>query len=188
MKCDRCDNEATVHEVTVRQGAKVERHLCEACAAQQGLAAQGAIPISNLISKFSVASVPSAAPPNLCPSCRLTFSEFRQSGHLGCPDCYAAFDKSLTPLLERWHEGGSSHTGKVPKRQPVTPPRPAAPDTAPDAALALRETKAEAIRRLRKKLDEAIEAEQYETAAKLRDQLKTLEHPPGIQPPPGGEP
>ena len=190
MKCDRCDNEATVHEVTVRHGAKVERHLCEACATQQGLAAQGAIPISNLISKFSVASAPSATTPNLCPTCRLTFSEFRQSGHLGCPDCYSAFDKPLTPLLERWHEGGTSHTGKTPKRQAQTPrPTPPAAPPAPTPALSLREAKAEAIRRVRKMLEDAIAAEKYETAARLRDKLRTMEGSSEIapEPPSGGD-
>lgn len=176
MKCDHCANEATVHEVTVRHGAKVEKHLCEACAAKAGLSIQPNVPLSELMSKFLVA--PGAAGPGAqaragaCPTCRTTFAEFRQSGQLGCPDCYAAFEPQLLPLVERAHEGGVRHCGKTPARAGSSVPG-GGPKVAALAELAAR------LRALEDELKKAVTGEEYERAARLRDEMKRLADPGG---------
>lgn len=80
-----------------------------------------------------------------CPSCGLTYAKFKESGLLGCPDCYAAFEPSLGPLLERAHEGGAHHAGKKPRRlmqqvaahrQQAGAPAPAGPPAEAAAASA----------------------------------------------------
>ncbi len=178
IKCDQCDNEATVHEVTVRNGVKIEKHLCEACAAQHGIAAQPNIPLEKLMSNIWLAhqqqaTVRTPGPTRIpvCPTCHMTFTEFRQNGLMGCPDCYRAFEAHLVGLLERAHEGGSAHVGKRPKRVGGTIP-PDAPRAKPQA-----DDRAERVKAIRAKLDEAVKAEKYETAAKLRDELKKIIQP-----------
>src|SRR3954470_16461786 len=116
MKCDQCEQEATVHELRVVGGKKVERHLCERCARKQGIAAQGQpTPVSpEMLQKYMQAmqqAAPQAGSPkpavhaplikiDTCPSCGTGYLEFRQSGLLGCPECYKAFESQLGPLLE----------------------------------------------------------------------------------------
>lgn len=184
VKCDLCENEATVHEVTVRNGVKIEKHLCETCAQQSGLGIQPHVPISELMTKFLVAhgATPAPAPPApgagapgapkiaACPGCRMTFAEFRQSGLLGCPECYKTFDAQLTPLVERAHEGAVKHAGKAPRRLSGQGPH----EGVDLAALAALEQRAQRLKDLKRELDEAVASEQYERAARLRDELRKL--------------
>lgn len=171
MKCDQCDCEATVHEVTVRNGVKIEKHLCESCATSHGIAVQPTTPINELIKHYVLAHgiTPAPAVPaqkgHVCALCRTTFAEFRQHGLLGCPECYRTFEAQLGPLIERAHEGGIKHVGKLPRRQLGKPETP--------RGLSMEE-RAERLRRIRKELDSAVKTEQYELAAKLRDELKKL--------------
>lgn len=175
MKCQHCENEATVHEVTVRNGVRVERHLCESCAAQQGIPVQGQASINELISKYLMAQGPMAAGPvpkpaarpTVCPTCAMSYAEFKQSGLLGCPDCYVAFEAQLGPLIERAHGGAGQHVGKSPRREA----------RAPEAEREAMEERARRLRLIRKQLDDAVHAEQYERAAKLRDELRRLAGP-----------
>lgn len=178
-KCDHCDREATVHEVTVRNGVKIERHLCEECAHASGISIQPQKPIDELIKHFVVAQgltpvVPPAAQPpraSACPTCKTTFAEFKQHGLLGCADCYRAFEGQLLPLLERAHEGGQTHVGKLPKRTMAE----ASDEMAREAAARMAEEREQRVRMVRSELDQAVKDERYEMAAKLRDQLRKME-------------
>lgn len=91
-----------------------------------------------------------------CSNCGITFREFRKQGRLGCPQCYSVFAVELQPLLENIH-GESEHTGKFPKR-------------APDSSVRQYE-----LIRLRKELQAAVENEQYEAAAELRDRIASFD-------------
>jgi protein arginine kinase activator len=159
MKCDRCQNEATVHEVTVHKGKKVEKHLCEQCAKTDGIAIQSHPPIAEMLTKFVTSSMggeKSARGQAACAGCGLTYAEFRQTGLLGCEECYDAFEEQLGPLLERAQEGGSHHVGKTPRRG--------------GGAL----DRGKVVATLRKQLLDAIAAEHYEKAAELRDRLRSV--------------
>lgn len=178
MKCDRCENEATVHEVTIHKGKKLEKHLCESCALEDGIAVQGSnIPLGLLGTLAGASSTPAdaaAAKTTSCGQCGMTYAEFRQHGLLGCPDCYHAFEAQLVPLLERAQEGAAEHIGKTPKR----------------SVGALRRQREISI--LRKRLADALAAEQYEQAARLRDELHqagvdiTGPRRAAVKPDPGG--
>lgn len=186
MKCDRCDNESTVHEVTLKNGVKVEKHLCESCARQEGIAVSPGVPISDLITKFVVAQASGSktAPKpraQACPGCGVTFAEFRQSGLLGCAACYSAFESSLAPLIERAHEGATHHVGKTPRRAGAGSPG-AAPGGGAPAPVDAGEERARRLRQLQQQLDEAVKGEQYERAARLRDELKKMSVPGGPGP------
>ncbi|MBL0927576.1 MAG: UvrB/UvrC motif-containing protein [Phycisphaerales bacterium] len=162
-KCDRCDREATVTEVLIKHGKKVERHLCEQCAAGEGIAVQSHVNVGDLLTNFIVqqsgAGEQKAAKGVTCSGCGTSFADFKQRGLLGCPECYASMEPQLGPLIERAHEGATHHVGKTPRRSG------AAPDTR------------HRIAALRKQLQDAIDAEQYERAAALRDELRSAEAP-----------
>ncbi|MCB9838986.1 MAG: UvrB/UvrC motif-containing protein [Phycisphaeraceae bacterium] len=168
MQCDQCDNEATVHEVTVVGGKRVEKHLCESCAREQGLTVQPNEPINALLSKFimapglvqqAVTGGKSKGEPQApaCPECSMTWMEFRKSGVLGCAKCYEAFESRLAPLIERAQEGATHHVGKAPRGS---------------AGLADHQR---TLRTLRAELAEAIASEQYEHAAQIRDSISDIE-------------
>jgi protein arginine kinase activator len=186
MKCDRCNSEATVHDVLIRNGQRVERHLCERCAAAEGVAPPvGGTPesVAALLSKFvsikSGATTGQRDPSPTCGTCGLTFAQFRHDGLMGCPDCYTAFEAPLGPLLERAHEGGVHHVGKVPVRlrgglrSAARGDPPAAPATDPRPDIA--EDRSRRLAALRRRLAEAVSHERYEEAARLRDELRALE-------------
>ena len=103
---------------------------------------------------------PSPADKQVCPICQITFLEFRNSGRLGCPYDYEVFRDELMPLLENIH-GETRHSGKVPKRAP-------------------RNTQQQTtLIQLRNELKRAVAAEDYETAARLRDKIRAIEQEQG---------
>lgn len=164
MKCDLCNKPAVVHEVTVRNGQKREVHLCEEHAAESGIAMPGHQPINQLLTQFVVSQTEQQPQPtpdkavrkSTCAGCGMTFSQFRRSGVLGCAGCYDAFSDQLATLIQRAQGGATHHVGKAPKRA----------GKCLDRQLERQ--------RLIKQLDAAVDAEQYERAAKLRDMLNTL--------------
>ncbi len=158
FRCDNCTKPATIHLTEIVDGQKIEKHLCEDCAVGEGITVKANVPISQLLESFILQTTDTEqGPTQTCDVCGLTFSEFRDQGLLGCPHDYDAFEDSLIPLLERAHEGGSQHVGKVPHRAGSS------------------QKKQNAILRLRTELRGAIAAEDYERAAALRDQIKELE-------------
>jgi len=168
-KCDHCDRPATYHAVEIIKGQKIEKHLCDLHAAEDGMSIKSVhAPINQLLTNFvkasSLAEKPEATPSLdlTCPDCGMKFSEFRDKSLLGCAGCYAAFEAPLSSLLERAHEGGSHHVGKVPRR-----------------GGGASEQRQLLITRTRKRLNDAIEAEDYELAARLRDDLADLESDSG---------
>lgn len=164
LKCDNCNKPATVHLTEIRNGKKIEKHLCEQCAAQnEGVPVKGHTPINELLTNFVMAHSGLQQQKELgttCEACGITWAEFRQGGLFGCANDYTLFEKDLTPLLQRAHEGATHHVGKVPTRRGGTGvPMKRQVDLA----------------KLRKELQRAVEAEDYERAAKLRDQIKQAE-------------
>jgi protein arginine kinase activator len=91
-----------------------------------------------------------------CPVCGITFLEFRKQGRLGCPHDYVCFGAELEPLLLNIH-GETRHVGKVPKR---------------GANNAEQQTQLIVLRR---QMKEAVTAEDYERASKLRDEIRSIE-------------
>lgn len=169
MKCDKCDKEAVVHEIVPSGGKLVEKHLCVEHAGEAGIeTSHQQIPVHEL---FKIALAPVGAPSRqilACRNCGMSYSEFQKAGLLGCRDCYRAFEARLGPLLERAHEGAVHHVGKVPQRALSSHREESQGDhptplPAPDRA-----------RLLRARLEQAVRKEDYEQAAKLRDELSEL--------------
>lgn len=164
MRCERCGtNEATMHVTQVVQNESRLLHLCQACAGELGFAGPSApanFPLGDFLAQLgeepSRAGEPTA---EACAFCGLTFSDFRETGRLGCPHCYSAFEAHLRGLLRRIH-GATQHLGKV-----YLPPDPGQSE---------REKRLEALRR---RLERAVDAEDFERAAQLRDQIRSMESP-----------
>ncbi|MBK7404436.1 MAG: UvrB/UvrC motif-containing protein [Phycisphaerales bacterium] len=188
MKCEQCENEATVHELIVSGGVPVERHLCEACAHSLGIVSTGPTPVTEFLVKIAQAGAAQtaarqSAATDACPGCGTTFAEFKQTGRLGCAECYRAFEQQLTPILDRAHQGATHHVGKVPARM-LRGEGDADDLRARAAAIAAAEARAEEIRRLRDDLERAVKNEAYERAAEVRDRLRRLQT--GASNPEGG--
>ncbi|HEX4123651.1 MAG TPA: UvrB/UvrC motif-containing protein [Tepidisphaeraceae bacterium] len=163
MKCDNCNKNATVHLTEIKAGKKIEKHLCEQCAAQnEGLPVKSHMPINELLTNFVLAHSGMQKEAGAgCEHCGLTWTEFRQSGMLGCPHDYQVFEKDLAPLLEKAHgKSATHHIGKVPARR---------------GGSGVPMKRQVDLAKLRKELAKVVEAEDYERAAKLRDQIREAE-------------
>ncbi|MCC7146664.1 MAG: UvrB/UvrC motif-containing protein [Phycisphaeraceae bacterium] len=157
-KCDKCDQPATHHMVEISGGKKVERHLCDAHAAEEGLVKAVNTPINQLLTNLvKLHSGVSPQEDMVCEHCGMTFSQFREQRLLGCPNCYRAMEAGLGPLLEQAHGGATHHVGKVPRRGGGA------------------EERQNLILRMRKRLEEAVGEEDYELAARLRDEIRRFE-------------
>lgn len=164
--CDHCDKPAVVHNTAIVNGVMHEAHLCEEHAQAVGIQLPASPAIGKLIAQFTVAA-PARARGPVCARCGMTYAEHRQHGVLGCGDCYEAFGKTLSVVLERAHGCEAQHVGKAPPRVADAHQRTAM------------------LKQLLQDLEEAVRAEQYERAARLRDQMKELR--PGAGAPAAGE-
>jgi protein arginine kinase activator len=155
MKCQRCPKQATLHITEVLGEDKFEEvHLCEDCAKKylyepQKKNAKGGDVLSEPAEIDDIGA-------KQCEVCGLKFVEFRNHGRLGCAHDYDAFKEELLPLLESVH-GDTKHTGKAPRRLP----------RAKAGQLELTQ--------MRRKLQQFVNDENYEEAARIRDRIRELE-------------
>lgn len=160
MLCDDCKvNEAIIHFTNIVENQMVHVHLCESCAAAKGLEPSGTpgnLPLTDFLAQVGKGGldVTGVAP---CAYCGLRLEDFKKTGRLGCSHCYVSFEANLRALLRRLH-GNTQHVGKV-----YLPP---------DPTLAEQQ---ERLAGLRRKLDKAVESEDFERAAQIRDMIRTLE-------------
>lgn len=163
MVCDNCGStDAVVHLTQIVNNQMSTHRLCEKCAAAKGLETApepAAFPLTDLLAQMGKETSPEAEPSaeQQCSFCGLTFKDFRDTGRLGCPHCYETYATHLQRLLRRVH-GGTQHVGKV-----YLPPDPSASEL---------ERRLEGLRR---KLNRAVESEDFERAAELRDEIRSLE-------------
>jgi protein arginine kinase activator len=165
MKCQRCPKPATFHITDIERGKPKEFHFCDEHARQHlspSTEAGEKAEISSLAEKLSQGTLEApremtSVEKQVCPVCQMSFQEFRNTGRLGCPYDYEVFRDELMPLLENIHEE-TRHTGKFPRRAPRDP---------------VRQTE---LIQLRNEQKRAIAAEDYETAARIRDKIKSIEN------------
>lgn len=186
MLCEKCkQREATVHRQAIVNGVSHSEHLCNECAAKEGkgwmndfdpffnndfFSGNG---LSNWFQPFFQSMGVTAPSKQLnqvgaCPHCGMTWEDFQKNGLLGCSECYNHFADVLPPLLRRLH-GQSEHIGKKPYNsapavKPQTPPPAPHEDKAPQTEL----------EKLQQQMREAIDSENFEEAARLRDEIKAL--------------
>ena len=164
MICDDCkEKPASVHITQINNNQKTEKHLCELCAQKSGeinfSAGANFSGVQDLLK--GMFSQGNANPPcnkiaPVCPNCGMTYCDFGRNGKIGCSICFTTFGEQFEPLLRRIH-GSSRHTGKIPKRT--------------GGKLALKQK----LRQLRRDLEGFVNREEYEQAARVRDEIKTFE-------------
>ena len=168
MLCDNCkERDAIINLTQVEHDSKVTLHLCEQCAQQKGVETGGAIlksPLGNFLGAVvkgagAGALVPASGDGLRCPACGSTLRDFRDSGRLGCDQCYISFDAHLRDLLRRLH-GSSQHVGEH-----YEAPGTRGADADPRSRLL----------ELKAQLRRAVEGENFELAAELRDRIRVLE-------------
>jgi protein arginine kinase activator len=161
MLCDSCkERDAVVHLTQIVENEVTQVHLCERCAAERGVETTVAMPkhpLGDFLQAVQQQLVTAPAETGRCAFCSSTLKDFRSSGRLGCARCYATFEGSLRELLRRVH-GNSRHAGR----------RYELPAPALDEQLTV-------LGELRERLRRAIETEQFELAADLRDRIRVLE-------------
>ncbi|MBQ3046141.1 MAG: UvrB/UvrC motif-containing protein [Clostridia bacterium] len=165
MLCQNCGkNEATTHIKQIINGDMAESHLCSECASHLGYSDMFSgfgLNLSELFGGFlgdTKPSVSSGKSPR-CPKCGSSFDEIVHSGKVGCADCYRTFYDRLLPSIQRIH-GKIKHSGKtaaVASAQPKV------------------ETTAEKIEKLKSAMNDAVAKQDFENAAKIRDEIKALE-------------
>ena len=164
MQCQICKkNDATIHLTEITDGIRTEMHVCELCAQEEGIAVKSQVPINELLNSL-LAVQPAdeelfgdSEQKLSCPQCGFTWERFRKEGLLGCPHDYEVFEKVLLPIIEKAHGHKTTHCGKVPSKTP---------------AKTKRQIK---LLTLRQQLEAAVQNEDYELAAKLRDKIVNSE-------------
>ena len=167
-KCERCNkNQANVHIVKVFGGIKKELDVCEKCAKELGEFNLNSILdventfslniLSGLVDYFnnnqqsSVVKITDSE----CPKCKTTYAEFKNTGFLGCDECYKQFSKILAIFIKRV-QNGTEHNGKIPAR-------------CGEKVIKMKE-----LNDLKDKLQKYVLSEEYEKAAEVRDLIKQL--------------
>ena len=163
MLCQNCGKyEATTHVKRIVNGETAEAHLCSECANALGYTdVFGGFTntFSDLLGSFfgEPSTVGALSSKMLrCEKCGSTFNDIVRSGKIGCADCYKTFYDKLLPSLQRLH-GKTRHEGKTPKAVKIEV-----------------DTKESKIGTLQQELNDAVTVQDFEKAAKLRDEINKL--------------
>src|SRR5579871_1202354 len=159
MLCCICkEKEATVH-LTQITGDKMQKvDLCEECAKHKGVNDPAGFSLADLLLGLGASQELEQASGGVevkCPKCGFTQADFKKAGRLGCSECYNTFAEGLEGLLKTMHKG-THHVGKVPH------------------SLQQNKELTERLKALQKKLAKAIEEENFEQAALLRDEIRQM--------------
>ena len=166
MNCQNCNERpAVIHLTQIVNNSVTTLHLCDVCAEEKGVqtgATATKFPLSDFLAsmgKGAAAHLPATDERTGCETCGATLGDFRDTGRLGCPSCYDSFYEHLRDLLRRLH-GSSKHMGERYEGE---------------AAVPATDSPAGAMDDLRIQLRDAIQSEQFELAAQLRDRIKAME-------------
>ena len=164
MLCQNCGkNEATTHIKQIVNGDMAESHLCSNCAAHLGYSdvfSGFGLNLSEIFGGLLGDMMPtlSAGKSHRCAKCGAAFDDIVREGKVGCAECYRTFYDKLLPSIQRIH-GKIRHSGKA---------STAAPEKVKE------ETLEEKIEKLQLEMNKAVEQQEFETAAKIRDEIKAL--------------
>jgi protein arginine kinase activator len=173
MICQECNQRpAALHFTKIINGEKTEVNLCEKCAQEKGemfmINGGSGFTFNNLLAGLlNIDTTVQKQKQNQntfhqeevlqCNKCSMTFPQFIKVGRFGCAHCYETFKEQLPPVFRRLHSGNWSHSGKIPKRI--------------GGGIHLKKQ----VENLKSELKELIQQEEFEKAAKIRDEIRTLE-------------
>jgi len=172
MNCDSCHNEnATIYLTQLVEGKMQKVNLCEHCAEEKGVTDPTGFALADLLEGVGTESTSEsaviAADDEKCDYCGFTQADFKKTGRFGCSRCYQVFRSGLDNLLDAMHRN-TEHHGKTPVHFVDT--------------VSVEEKGGESlagISDLKVMLEEAVEIEDYEEAARLRDSIARLEESAG---------
>ena len=157
MICNICGtHESTIHLTEIINNQMIEVHLCEECAQQKGTDFKTHFNFGDLLaglSEFGKTEQDAAGPQVKCSECGMTYDDFTKSGRLGCSHCYTVLSKMLMPLIKRVQRS-THHLGKKPSK--IDPSTRTSHD----------------LRLLQERLRKCVQDEEFEEAARLRDEIK----------------
>ena len=168
MQCDVCHTKkAEVFLTQIVEGKMQKVNLCQDCSKDRGVEDPTGFALTELLAGLGTsvetekpasgqaAGEGPASPVQKCPVCGFTQADFKKTGRLGCSECYHTFAESLGNLLKAMHKG-TNHTGKMPER------------------IWRQHELSERMKNLESDLQKAVQNEDYENAAQLRDQIRRL--------------
>lgn len=165
MKCDFCDQKATVYLTQLIDGTMKKISLCEPCAKERGVTDPTGFSLADLLlgGTLTTPALALSAKKSMhgtsqraCPTCGFTLDDLIRVRRFGCADCYTTFSAEVAQMLRGMHQG-LSHVGKVPE------------------GLMARKYQEQRLKDLQDRLDQAVAHESYEEAADLRDEIRSLE-------------
>lgn len=166
MICDKCHKNKACHSLLEpTNNGMVKYYLCDSCAERLNLlnSNQNTISLNNFLDEIFQSKdnkkldVPYETTNNLiCSHCQSSYTDFVNTGKLGCPHCYQSFFTDLKPLLRQIH-GSITHVGKIPHHT--------------QNKLSLKQE----IAKLQEQIQICINTEEFEQAAIIRDRIKTLQ-------------
>jgi len=167
MKCSICHyNEASIYIEQNINGISRKYQMCGECAAKSDITGPvnfvdtgqnvSAIHSFWFAPEGSAISKKSQSMPKICQSCGLSFPDFKKTSMLGCSVCYDTFSVELSEVFRKL-QPAAVHRGKIPKVKGV----------------ALQ--KARILSDLKENLRSLVACEEYEEAAKIRDEIRALE-------------
>ncbi len=193
MLCERCKiREANIQYTEIANGVRTEHNYCAQCAKEMDFGPYSAIfegefPLGKILS--GLLGVPGEAEEEektnqiVCPTCGTSYDDFVKNSRFGCADCYSVFDLLISDKIKQL-QGNVRHTGKHPKFQKIKAdpfqiastgqPEEAAKTAGAEPGAEAAGTAENQIRELEAKLREAVRTEEYEAAAKYRDQIRAL--------------
>jgi protein arginine kinase activator len=162
MVCDDCrENDAVVQLTAIKDNVVVQLHLCERCAAERGVETTVNTlpkhPLGEFLNQVQQQVLTTPSEGGKCSFCGSTMADFRATGRWGCARCYREFEPGIRELLRRVH-GHSRHIG-----QNYQAPRGEVME------------RSAVLTELRERLRRAIESEQFEQAADIRDRIRSME-------------
>jgi len=159
MLCEVCQkNDATVFLTEIVEGKMQKANLCESCSKEKGVNDPTGFALADMLLGLGASQqIERGQPSQRCLVCGFTHADFKKTGRLGCSSCYDTFADGLTNLLKGMHKG-LLHTGKMPAR------------------LSRQFAMADRVKTLSTELEQAVQQEKYEDAARLRDEIRQLEH------------
>ncbi|MDR2603484.1 MAG: UvrB/UvrC motif-containing protein [Puniceicoccales bacterium] len=184
-KCQFCGKPATVHMTQVINNKTTVIRMCNECAAKHGLFDKEGLPFAMLSglgeALFSGMKQNLSANGLICSKCGCTPMSFKETGRLGCPHCYKDLKLLIDGIIES-SQKGTIHKGKYSREGARTATMNATggftdtPAKRPTRKLSTKER----LNELQEMLDAAVKTEQYEEAARLRDEIKILKESEGV--------
>lgn len=198
MLCEKCKvREATIQYTEVVNGVRTEHNFCAQCAAELDFGQYSTIfdsdfPLGKLLSSLLGVGGGTSEEEKInqvvCPACHTSYGEFVKTSRFGCPECYEVFDLLISEKIKQL-QGSNAHKGKKPKYQPlmqyghvvkedgqngIVPAADGTEEAGVSERLNRKESRPYRISALDRERKAAVAREDYETAARLRDEIREL--------------